>query len=282
MRFSQKKGCSPIRVQIQKDDIDLILKNKLWTAVSITIFAENNITWTKGSKFIALYNGLWVHLFCRPIDTIPLLYNAFTKEVRQWFYEAEWYEVYDFIEHIGQSLDGMRLLEAEQYIKIVNVFLEAEMSGYRFVGNEIGEITNTQEITTIEEAIKKSEPLSPVHVHLKDALSKLINRSKPDYRNSIKESISAVEAACRLLTKDSSATLGAALKKIEDSGVKLHPALIKAWSSLYGFTNDANGIRHALFDEPNNSFGEAKYMLVSCSAFVNYLIELTSRAKIKL
>ena len=46
-------------------------------------------------------------------------------------------------------------------------------------------------------------------------------------------------------------------------------ALIK----LYAYTSDENGIRHAegLF-ENDVTFEEAEFMLVSCSAFVNYLI----------
>jgi len=52
----------------------------------------------------------------------------------------------------------------------------------------------------------------------------------------------------------------------------MHHALIKGFSSLYGYTSEADGIRHALLEEPHVGFDEAKYMLVSCSAFVNYLI----------
>ena len=53
----------------------------------------------------------------------------------------------------------------------------------------------------------------------------------------------------------------------------IHPAMENAFTSLYGYTSDEGGIRHAegLF-ESNVTFEEAKYMLVSCCAFVNYLI----------
>lgn len=47
------------------------------------------------------------------------------------------------------------------------------------------------------------------------------DRQKPNYRNSIKESISAVESICKIITQDEKATLGKALKKIEN----LHPSL---------------------------------------------------------
>ncbi|MGR6868629.1 AbiJ-NTD4 domain-containing protein, partial [Acinetobacter baumannii] len=52
----------------------------------------------------------------------------------------------------------------------------------------------------------------------------------------------------------------------------LHPAFKKALTSLYGYTSDSDGIRHALLDESTISYSDAKYMLVSCSAFINYVI----------
>jgi len=94
----------------------------------------------------------------------------------------------------------------------------------------------------------------------------------PDYRNSIKESISAVESLARKLSKDETGTLGNILKALEKSK-KLHPALKSAFSSLYGYTSDADGIRHALLGESNLSKADARFMLICCSAFINYAIE---------
>ena len=62
-----------------------------------------------------------------------------------------------------------------------------------------------------------------------------------------------------------------ALKKLDDS-LNIHSALKSAYSKLYGYTSDKDGIRHSILEEPNLSFSDAKYMLVSCSAFINYLI----------
>ena len=58
----------------------------------------------------------------------------------------------------------------------------------------------------------------------------------------------------------------------------IHPAMENAFSSLYGYTSDENGIRHGGIDFSNAPAEDAKYMLVSCSAFVNYLIEKWSKA----
>lgn len=103
--------------------------------------------------------------------------------------------------------------------------------------------------------------------HLQTAVDRFSDRDAPDYRNSIKEAISAVESLCRILTNDSNATLAGALKKID-----VHPALQKGFSAIYGYASDADGIRHAMLDEPTLSADDAKFYLVLCSAFVNYLI----------
>jgi hypothetical protein len=98
----------------------------------------------------------------------------------------------------------------------------------------------------------------------------LSSKVNPDYRNSIKESISAVEAMARVVTGDQKATLGDALKTLETRGA-LHPAMKEAFSKMYGYTSNAEGIRHALVSESNVTQADARYFLVVCSAFVNLL-----------
>ena len=64
------------------------------------------------------------------------------------------------------------------------------------------------------------------------------------------------------------------LKSVTDRGI-IHPALAKGWGNIYGFTSDAGGIRHASSDgKIEADFATAKYMLVSCSAFGNYLVDI--------
>ena len=40
---------------------------------------------------------------------------------------------------------------------------------------------------------------------------------------------------------------------------------------MYGFTSDAEGIRHALLDKPKLGFSDAKFFLVLAAGFVNYI-----------
>jgi hypothetical protein len=184
------------------------------------------------------------------------------NEFKTYFFGCKWYEVYDFIEFLLQ--DSQTLLNASAILWL-NTVLETGNAAYRIVGTEIVEITDTNEIKAIGDAL--SHPDAPVRAHIQAALEMLSNRKAPDYRNSIKEAISAVEATCRLVTGLRAATLADALKKVSN----LHPALQKAFLALYGFTSDASGIRHSLLDESKLTYADAKFMLAACSSFVSYL-----------
>ena len=94
-----------------------------------------------------------------------------------------------------------------------------------------------------------------------------------DYKNCIKESISAVESVCKVIANKPKAELGDALKALIASGYPIHGGLKSAILALYGYTCEAGGIRHAeRATESTVTFEEAKFMMVTCSAIVNYLV----------
>jgi hypothetical protein len=108
-------------------------------------------------------------------------------------------------------------------------------------------------------------------------LALLSARPNPDYRNSIKESISAIESIARLIGKDVSG-LDKPLAALKEKA-NLHPAMVDSFCKLYGYTSTDTGIRHALVDESYPvDFPDAKFMLVSCSGFVSFLIEKSRTA----
>ena len=41
---------------------------------------------------------------------------------------------------------------------------------------------------------------------------------------------------------------------------------------MYNWTSDEDGVRHAIKGAPQVGLSEASYMVVACSAFVNYLV----------
>ena len=139
--------------------------------------------------------------------------------------------------------------------------------------------TSKQEIDTVEEAWSISRQFSP---HLDRALDLLTNKKSPDYANSIKELISAVEAICTLIVDEPKMTLGKALGRLESKQVILHDDLKEAFKKLYGYTSDDQGIRHGFIGKPNLDVEDAKFMLIACSAFINYLVAKANKAGIEL
>jgi len=263
--------------------MDHELRIGLWNVLSISYWDQ-----IEGNKYVhdrgnvqLFSQTLWHNYFKWSFDTIDSFWFEVREKIRRYFFGCEWYEIYDFIEFVSKAYPN----EAtnEQFRKECNAVLERELSAYRFVGGQITEIAAEEEIAEIEEAQDSSTLLRPVADHLKRALALMADRKSPDYRNSIKESISAVEAMCNLITGNSSATLGSALKELEKKDrVDMHPALKGAFEKLYGYTSNAEGIRHALLKESNLAFEDAKFMLVSCSAFINYLKAKSAKADTKL
>lgn len=276
--FSQRKGLKPFKSTLQLDSVDNDLRNGLWNALSGAYwdFMDSRARLARVPELELLITRIWASYFKNTIDAIPTYWHSINKELREYFFSCAWNEVYDFIEFVANNHPD----EANnaEFMDTCNYILEMELSAYRFVGGLITQMTSETEIAAIEEAIQDTQPMKPVHNHLKRALDLLSDRKSPDYRNSIKESVSAVESMCNLITK-SKDTLGDALKKVE-AKVAIHPALKKGFGNIYGYTSDAGGIRHALLDEPNLDFEDAKYMLVSCSAFINYLISKAAKAGI--
>lgn len=220
----------------------------------------------ENSNLAKLCRELWLHFFKYPLDTLPDEWQEVYKRLRKFFFSCKWFEAYDFIEFVPQWHPDEK--SAEQFRSTTNALLEREVSAYRFVDKRIARIVEPEEIDAVEAAAKIG--VGPVREHLDQAVKLLADRRSPDYRNSIKESISAVEALVRSVTGSDKGTLGDPLKRLRRNGA-IHPALEGAFSKLYGYTSDADGIRHALLAEDRVTFEQAKFMLVACSAFVNYV-----------
>jgi uncharacterized protein YjgD (DUF1641 family) len=284
LTFSQRNGYSNIRTQLQLDQIDGPLKNSIWNVLTSCFWPKISIATYPSSNgaLHALMLNLWRDFFKLPVDQMPYDLHDAVKTFRTAYFneKTEWFIIYDLVEFIAIYLDKIKhnynntfMIKNMAFMKMCNEVFQNEMSGYRFVEGIITPITSPVEIDEIEKGILHKGLYSGASTHINQALSMLSNRKNPDFRNSIKESISAVESVCKVLTNNPSATLGEALKKMDENNVKLHPALKESFNKLYGYTSDEKGIRHALTSNENQlNFDDAKFMLVSCSAFCNYLI----------
>ncbi|WP_407528060.1 hypothetical protein PDL71_08520 [Lacibacter sp. MH-610] len=275
MKFSQRIGKKPATKNIQLESIDEDLLNGLWNISKIYIIdrISRRAKYGGDTDFDLFSNILWHKFYRLPIDTIPDYDFKTEKFIRENFFKGQWYETYDFIEFLT-SLDFDEI-NTKDFITAINSLLEHEFSAYRFIDGKIAPISNKIEVNEIQQSLEQVNyftSLSGANIHLTNALEKLSDRKNPDYRNSIKESISAIETTCRVLTGES--TLGKALNSLEHKGIKIDDQLKSGFDKIYAFTNNKqSGIRHAIIEEHNNpDFDDAKYMLVVSSSFINYLV----------
>lgn len=271
MSFSERIGLKQKRETIQIGSIDSELRSGLWDAIHICVFEKFTNPYNNGlrdSNMKWLFRSIWHLYFKVPVDTLPFTYSECVNTVRKHFFKCEWNECYDLVEFIPNHCEEEWRAD---FLAFTNAVLERNLSGYRFIGLTLTPISSDEEVKSIEAATSNRAVNAGARAHLAAALRLLSDRKNPDHRNSIKESISAVESICQQLTGNPKATLGDALKVIEKRG-GVHAALKSSFNSLYGYTSDSSGIRHAMLDESSLGAVDSQYMLIACSSFVNYLV----------
>jgi hypothetical protein len=297
LKFSQRYAYTPPS-QIQRESIDRPLRNALWSILFRYFFGGEFILLGMDLRFSPqsrLAEHLWVDFFEERVNTFSA--DTFPKFFEKHFFESEWYVPYECIESILDQFNTANLNSMsfqcgspDDFIREINLALEKHISAYRLVGGRISPITSSCEIDGIEQALSDTSALSTVNAHLANALGKWSDRQAPDYRNSIKESICAVETLCKTIVGKTEGTLGDSLKGLKSAlnnrDVEIHPCIVSAWDKHYGYTCIKDGVRHGYKEASQVSqittSAEAKYMLVSCSAFVSYLIQLANDAGIDL
>lgn len=275
--FSQRYGLAPVPTMPSVDEVSQDLQTDLLNAVLSAC----------GGSELALQ--IWTEFLHRSITEAPRTVTG-VKVVYRFpdvidsaklhFRNSPGWWVYDLIEVICHGLEDDQYMWEELH-KQVNHALERAFAAVRMIDGQIAPITDEQQRATIEIAMQT--PLAGVRAQLHNSLALMSDHDDPKYGDSIKNSISAVETLCRKITHEDKATLGQALKRLVDSGIEFHPALVQAFEKMYGYTSDdRSGIRHAMMDENHLELEDARYMLVACSAFINYLVVKANRAGIRL
>lgn len=267
LSFGQRLGLTPNKKPFQIEDAGIELRTKIWNILILEVF-NSELDFTRRTAEYPLLVELWVNHYNIPFDDMPVSYETLKKSIRKVIFDSDWLYFFETVEFIVRNY-----YKNEGLIKFINTSLESENSAYRFVGNSLTPITNENEIKEIEKAINENL-YSGVQTHLKQAISLMSDKQNPDFRNSIKESISAVESAAKKITGDSKASLGTALAELKKKK-NFHAAYEEAFKKLYGWTSDSDGIRHSLLEESNLTLADARFMLVACSAFVNYMIDIS-------
>ena len=282
--FSEDMGFNPCNTQPQTSEFDnrtrTFISNKLYDFLQITFEHETemrNLHYGSSDQNLST-------VFCK-----DLIQNVFTDNNHLPVgHQYNWENLYSRIEKVIMEAPYNEVLDLLWYIcywlsiathKCFNIFqkwfndlFEKEYVGYRFVAGKIVPITDKIEMQEIEEACQT--PFEGARIQLQKALGFLSDREHPDYKNCVKESISAVESVCETIVgSDNGATLGKAVKHLEEHGLKIHSSLREGISKLYGYACDQGGVRHGEGEvESTVTFEEAKLMMVTCSAIVNYLV----------
>ena len=281
--FSDDMGFNPCNTQPQTAEFDhrtrTFISNSLYDFLQIVF--EHEVE-TRNLRY-GLSDQNLSTVFCK-----DLIQNVFADSNHLPIgYRYNWENLYPSIEKVIMEAPYNEVLDLLWYIcywlsvatnKCFNIFqkrfndlFEREYVGYRFITGKIVPITDKIEMQEIEKAVQT--PFEGARVQLQKALGFLSDREHPDYKNCVKESISAVESVCKVLANDPKAELGKALKSLIANGLNIHGSLKSAILALYGYASDEGGIRHAEREtESTVTFEEAKFMMVTCSAIVNYLV----------
>ncbi len=134
-------------------------------------------------------------------------------------------------------------------------------------------VIDPAEVAEIEGAVGKATAtgLDGARLHIETSLGLFGQRPQPNYRNAVKEAISAVEAVVKIINGTRGGGLHEALQTVS-AKIEIHPALKAGLEKLYAYTSDGDGIHHVILEEANVDEADARFMIVTCSAFVNFLI----------
>jgi hypothetical protein len=265
------------------EEVPRELRIRLWNLLYQTLF---KIIDEQTKNFIA---NIWDRFFKKEIPPLDLPLNVPAFEtikkisgypdsrklllvIKKEYYSIKWFEVFDFLEFLCEYYPDKDVIK--RLIPFLNKILEEEKSAYRIIDGIVVPLTGKEEIKEIEKALNPPDKFVPVREHIKSALKHLSDKKEPNYEDSIRESIHAVESLAKIITgKDRS--LSGLIQSLKDIPFNLR----EGFKELYNWSS--KNLRHGKSGkELPAGFEEAIYMMVTCSAFVNYVIAKYGEEKI--
>ena len=263
MSFSKRYNFEKEKI-IQINDMDNDLRTSLLNIIYLHFFKDQFY------PQIDFLVPIWIKILKKDVSELDYLRNAEQKFriLKREFFNNEWYKIYDIIEliiHTSSSSDKISL------IKNFNDMLEMENSAYRIINEVVVPITDEIEIQEIEKVFCLDNKFKSVKDQINQALILLSDKKDPDYKNSFKESISAVESLCKIILNEDKISLGQALRKIEnDNKYEINGSLKAGFFFFFCFASTE--VRHGSIKEDEIDYDLSKFMVVACCALINYLI----------
>jgi hypothetical protein len=277
--FTQRYGLTPGPTVLSYKDIS----KELW----VDLFNTLQRICSEVIRKEDLAEEIWMHFHHEPISDYPCdswgdalsigqLVN-YTRESLDHESLTCSARVYDLIEFVYNTIFLMNH-DRQSLQQNVNEDFARNFASVKMIDGLIAPVSDEEQSHAIEAAMQG--PLADVNSQVHTALALLADREHPIYRDSVKNSISAVESLCKHIVGDSRLTLEDALKKVGPTAVPVHPTIKDAFRKLYAYAGDV--ARHGLMGSDNLDVEDARYMLVTCSAFINYLVVKANKAGIRL
>jgi hypothetical protein len=269
--FEQAEGVEPLPSQLQLREISPQLRALLWDRLHRFLsgvtrhndYAPNSLD----KPWSTILKDEHVYRQHRMADDFDNDAKTLIKNIRSIFEHGDYIAIFGWLEFVLKH--PARPATFAENITRALIHCGA---AYRVIdGKVICPIASDTEHATITKAFADlaATQFNGARAHLRNAASYL---TAGDYGDSVRESIHAVEAIGKMLDP-SADVLSKALKKLEQK-ISIHPAMKNAFTSLYAYTSDEKGIRHALLDDSTAKVDEADalFMFGACAAFVSYLI----------
>jgi hypothetical protein len=264
--FGERVGAIPAPA-LTREAIPYELRIAVWNCCAPWLFYFGNAA---GNAYRSRLRQLFM-LLGWPVDEVSDNTYTMTRRVKDWLLadELAWYDFYKFVETLPPvaAQNG----DSQAVVKALNESLEQEGSPFRFVGGELAPITEEQELAEVRAAIAAAGRFALAREHIAQAVSHLSARPEPAYRDCIKETFSAVESVLYVIAGEKM-KFPAAIKAFEQRHGEIHGALSTMLEKLHGYASDEEGVRHGAASVRVVGEAEARLMLVTCSAVMNFLI----------
>jgi len=276
--FSDRNNIDSIPKEMQIDNLDERSRKSIYNLWSEIYVECRNACNYEGGNWDEAINLIYTKLYNQtlgPLESVKE--NVLVEIIENTILKDKYNKIFDLLEYTTILFEatihcyGNNVLRRDNYYTLYNNLFESEYIGYRFLDRCIVPITDPIEVQSIKQAF--SDSYNKVREHISKANRFLSDRDKPDCENSIKESISALEALAQIITRTdgAQASLGKMLTKLEKEKI-ITSAMKGAFSALYGFASNSRGVRHSGNNGDIVSFEEAKYILVVSTAFINYVM----------
>jgi len=279
LTFEQAEGAAPLPSQLKLKEISQELRAKLWSVIHTHLAKATKHSEMFGDPYfgepwVSILRNMHVARDHAMADEFKNDARKLISKVKQIFESGDYVAIFGWLQLVLR-LQGCPYGLADEIDRV----LRNGHAAYRVLERQtIVPIGSDAELETIKRAFADlaATEFHGARAHQRKAAEDL---TAGQYPGSIRESIHAVESVARTLAPDGK--LSNALAKLEQSA-RIHGGMKAAFNSLYGYTSDEQGIRHAHLNEPSASPDEtdALFMIGACSAFVSYLINKARSANI--